>query len=120
MGGGEGGVGGGILEGLLESGDEEGDEVLLEGGIELVRQPIRAGPLTAGRLADGGMDALGREARHAVGSLGLTHGRRRETLWRGREEGGLGCGVGGTDGKERGVVVGEGVSSRSTLSRAIS
>ena len=77
MGRGEGGDGGGILESLLESGNEEGDEVLLEGGIKLVRQPIRAQPLTARRLDDGGQDAVGREVRQA--SLGLLRAAAAES-----------------------------------------
>ena len=48
-------------------------------------------------LGDGGEDAVGGERGHAVGALSLACRRRGEPLWRGREEGGLGGGVGGAD-----------------------
>ena len=119
LGSGEGSDGGGILEGLLESGNEEGGEMLLEGGIKLVRQPIRPRPLTTRRLGDGGKDAVGREVRHAVRALSLGRCCHREPLGRGREESSLGVGRSGADGKERGIVVGNGISSRRTLSGVI-
>ena len=96
----------------MKSGDEEIDELLLEGGVELVRQPIRTLPLTARRFGYGGEDAVGGELWLAVGSLSLACRYCGEPLWRGSEEGGLGGGDGGTDSEERLVVESDGVSHR--------
>ena len=88
--------------------------MLLVGRIKLVRQPIRSRPRTTRCL--GGEVAVGREVRHAVGALSLSRCCRREPLGRGREESGLGISRSGADGKECGIVVGNGIGSRRTLS----
>ena len=68
-------------------------------------------------LGDGGEDAFERVVRHAFGALGRSC--RQEPLGRGREEIGFGVVRIGTDGKERGIVVGNGIGSRCTLTGVI-